>query len=121
LARALRIRTIVLQEDEVFDLGLVAEVRKDERIIWVTRGGRHRPGFQPSKDTVLRVPNAALNRLGQINIALFFAVLNGLVAPSERILALSGVAGSGSLDTLVISKPERDYPWVPDQTAPQAR
>jgi len=44
-----------------------------------------------------------LNRIGQINIALFLAALNGLVGPEERVLALSGVAGSRRLDTLIIS------------------
>jgi diadenylate cyclase len=76
--------------------------------------------FDPSKDILLRVPHAALNRFGQINIALFLAALNGLVGPEERVLALSGVAGSRRLDTLIISKPERDYPWLQHQKTGKA-
>ena len=65
-----------------------------------------------SKDVVVAMPDAALNRLGQLNLALFLAALNGHLEPEERVLGLSGVTGSQRLDTLVIAKPMRDYPWL---------
>jgi hypothetical protein len=107
----LDICTLLVQEDEVADMGVLEGLRNSERIIWATRDGHERLSFDPSRD-ILRVPDAALNRLGQINIALFLAALNELVRPDQRVLALSGVAGSKRLDTLVISTPERDYPWL---------
>ena len=60
----------------------------------------------------MAMPDVILNRLSQLNLALFLAALNRHVGSDERVLGLSGVTGSQRLDTLVIAKPERDYPWL---------
>jgi diadenylate cyclase len=117
LAQSLGIHKLLIQGDEIGDVEALEGLRNSERIIWATRNLCEKPGFDPSKDIVLRVPDAALNRLGQINIALFLAALNGLINPEERVLVISGVAGSKRLDTLVIAQPERDYPWLKRQKA----
>jgi hypothetical protein len=112
LARSLGIKTLVVQADEIRDRRLVETLRDDERVIWVTRERKQIPVSDPAKDVVLAMPDAALNRLSQLNLALFLAALNRHLGPDERVLGLSGVAGSQRLDTLVIAKPARDYPWL---------
>lgn len=112
LARALGITTLVVQADEISDRRLVEQVRNDERVIWVSRERKQMPVSDPAKDVVLAMPEAALNRLSQLNLALFLAVLNRHIGPEEKVLGLSGVTGSQRLDTLVIAKPARDYPWL---------
>lgn len=112
LARALGIQTLVVQADEISDVRLVKRVRADERVIWITRNPGRIPKFDLSKDVVLDMPNAALNRLSQLNLALFLAALNRHFGLDEQVLGLSGVTGSGRLDTLIIAKPGRDYPWL---------
>jgi hypothetical protein len=102
----------VVQADEISDMRLVETLRDDERIIWVARDRKQIPISDPSKDIVLAMPDAALNRFSQLNLALFLATLNRHLGPDERVLGLSGVAGSQRLDTLVIAKPARDYPWL---------
>jgi hypothetical protein len=42
LARALGIKTLVVQADEISDRGLVEQVRDDERVIWVARANGSR-------------------------------------------------------------------------------
>ena len=112
LARSLGINRLVVQADEISDMRLVDKLRDEERVIWVARERKQIPVSDPSKDVVVAMPDAALNRLGQLNLALFLAALNGHLEPEERVLGLSGVTGSQRLDTLVISKPMRDYPWL---------
>jgi diadenylate cyclase len=112
LARSLGIKTLVVQADEISDMCLVETLRDDERIIWVARERKQVPVSDPSKDIVLAMPDAILNRLSQLNLALFLAALNRHLGPDERVLGLSGVTGSQRLDTLVIAKPARDYPWL---------
>jgi hypothetical protein len=102
----------VVQADEISDMRLIETLRDDERVIWVARDWKQMPISDPSKDVVLAMPDAALNRLSQLNLALFLAALNRHVGPDERVLGLSGVAGSQRLDTLVIAKPARDFPWL---------
>ena len=112
LARSLGITTLLVQADEVGDVRLIEGLRESERVIWIARDRADVPISDPEKDIILVVPDAALNRLGQLNLALFLAALNRLVRPDERVLGLSGVTGSQRLDTLVISKPAKDYPWL---------
>jgi hypothetical protein len=112
LARSIGIKTLVVQADEISDMRLVETLRDDERIIWVARDRKQIPVSDPSKDVVLAMPDAILNRLSQLNLALFLAALNRHLGSDERVLGLSGVTGSQRLDTLVIAKPARDYPWL---------
>lgn len=112
LARTLGIKTLVVQADEIGDVRLVEELRGDERVIWMARDQKQIPVSDRSKDVVLVMPDAALNRLSQLSLALFLAALNRHFGLDERVLGLSGVAGSQRLDTLVIAKPARDYPWL---------
>jgi diadenylate cyclase len=112
LARALGIKTLVVQADEISDRRLVEQVRDDERVIWVARERKQMPVSDPAKDVVLAMPDAALNRLSQLNLALFLTALNRYLGPEEKVLGLSGVTGSQRLDTLVIAKPARDYSWL---------
>ena len=109
LARALGIKTLVVQADEISDRSLVEQLRDDERVIWVARERKQIPVSDPAKDVVLAMPDAALNRLSQLNLALFLTALNRHLGPEEKVLGLSGVTGSQRLDTLVIAKPARDY------------
>jgi len=112
LARALGIKTLVVQADEISDRSLVEQLRDDERVIWVARERKQIPVSNPAKDVVLAMPDAALNRLSQLNLALFLTALNRHLGPEEKVLGLSGVTGSQRLDTLVIAKPARDYSWL---------
>lgn len=120
LARALDIRSILVQSDEITDRHLVENLRQAERVIWIARDRNDIPASDPSKDVVLVMRDASLNRLSQLNLALFLAALNGLVRSDERVLGLSGVTGSQRLDTLVIAKPARDYPWLQRHKADMA-
>jgi hypothetical protein len=107
-ARALGIKTLVVQADEISDRRLVEQVRDDERVIWVARERKQMPVSDPAKDVVLAMPDAVLNRLHQLNLALFLAALHRCLGPEEKVLGLSGVTGSQRLDTLVIAKPALD-------------
>jgi DNA integrity scanning protein DisA with diadenylate cyclase activity len=112
LARSLGIKSLVVQADEISDLRLVAQLRAGERVIWVTRDRKQMPIADLSKDVVLPMPDVALNRLHQFHLAVFLATLNRHLGPHEKVLGLSGVAGSQRLDTLLIAKPARDFPWL---------
>jgi DNA integrity scanning protein DisA with diadenylate cyclase activity len=58
----------------------------------------------------------ALTRLSQLNLLVFLAVFERHIEPDDRLLVLSGVVGSQRLDTLVIVKPARDFPWLKRHT-----
>ena len=120
LARALGIKRLVVQADEISDLRLVAQLRDGEHVIWVTRNRQPLAITDPVHDVVLPIPDVFLNRLHQFHFALFLATLNRHLSPHEKVLGLSGVAGSQRLDTLLIAKPARDFPWLQHHTSARA-
>ena len=84
--------------DEISDRCLVEQVRADERVIWVARERKQMPVADPAKDLGLVMPDATLNRLSQLNLALFLMALNRHVGPEEKGLGLvrrHGVAAPG--------------------------
>jgi DNA integrity scanning protein DisA with diadenylate cyclase activity len=111
LAGSLQIRTLLVQADELPDIRSIEGLRGTERIVWLTRRG-DLPLRKGSKDPVIRLPHAKLNRISEIRIGLLLAVLTRHVDLTETVLCLSGVAGSERLDTLLIANPQRGFPWL---------
>jgi len=50
------------------------------------------------------VPDVHLTRIGRIKVAILLAFSRGLVTRGDRILCLSGIAGSGLLDALFVTE-----------------
>jgi hypothetical protein len=91
---------------------MVERHREDEEIVWLSRGELDLPASARAEHVVLTIPEGSkLTRMSQISVALFLAVLEGHVEVDESVLCLSGIAGSGRLDTLWIAKPGRDLAW----------
>jgi DNA integrity scanning protein DisA with diadenylate cyclase activity len=57
----------------------------------------------------LRIPNVPLTRVGQVKIAVFLALSRGLVQYGDRVVFLSGVASSKTLDTIIVTEVGREY------------
>ena len=110
LARALDLRTLLVQADEIKDIHLIEQLRQSERIIWITSDQDEFPEVNGTKDVVVPIPEAALTRMSKLNLALFLAILNGSLAVDERVLCLSGFVGSGHLDMLLVARPSRVLP-----------
>ncbi len=58
---------------------------------------------------MIRVPNVALTRIGQVKIAAFVALSRGWLTCGDRIVYLAGVATSGQLDTIVVTEVGREF------------
>jgi hypothetical protein len=114
LARALEITKLLVQADQLQDIRTVERHRREERVIWLSRSADP-PITEKSKDAILRLPETPISPMSQMKLGLLLAVLNGHVLLDDRILFLSGVAGSERLDTLLIVSPRRDFPWFMDQ------
>ncbi len=89
-----------VDKDESLD-DLIRDV--DFRVILVTR----RTAFEAPEGwgefcKVVHVPNIRMTRSGQIKIALLVSAAESLVASGDRIVCLTGVDGSGTLDTIVV-------------------
>jgi DNA integrity scanning protein DisA with diadenylate cyclase activity len=112
LARSLGVQQILVQADEMNDIRLIERVRGSESLVWVMRQSALPDGANPSTDIVISLPDGTLTRLSRVHLALLLGVLNGLLDRTETILCLSGIAGSGHLDTMSLTNPSEDLPWL---------
>ncbi len=99
-ARVILLYADVIEEDQ--DLAdLIQDV--DFRVILVSR----RSGFQAPPGwgelcAVVRVPDITMTRAGQIKVATLVASAERLIRVGDRILCLTGIDGSGTIDTIMV-------------------
>lgn len=111
LTRALRLKTILILASEMRLTDLVEKYRDDESVLWLAEGGIDEvPGRD--HDPVVAIPASSLTRMSQMRIGLYLATLAGQMDLDDRVMCLSGVAGSQTLDTLMVTKPKVDFPWL---------
>ena len=106
MARRLGIRKLLVQADGPRVVRMVERHREDAGIVWLSRGELDLPASARGEHVVLTIPEGSkLTRMSQMSVALFLAVLEGHVDVAESVLCLSGIQGSGRLDTLWIANP----------------
>jgi hypothetical protein len=105
IAREVGARVVLLYADVVEDdqdlAGLIQDV--DFRVILVSR----RMDFQAPSGwedlcAIVRVPDITMTRAGQIKVATLVAAAERLIGVGDRILCLTGIDGSGTIDTVIV-------------------
>ena len=99
-ARVIMLHADVVEEDADLS-GLIEDV--DFRIILVSRRpGFHAPVERTDMCSVVRVPDIAMTRAGQVKVATLVAAAESLIKAGDRILCLTGIDRSGSIDTIMV-------------------
>jgi DNA integrity scanning protein DisA with diadenylate cyclase activity len=105
IAREVGARVVLLSADVVEEDADLASLIQDVgfRVILVSR----RPSFQPPDGwedlcALVRVPDISMTRAGQIKVATLVASVENLVAPGDRVVWLTGLDGSGMIDTIMV-------------------
>lgn len=105
IAREVGARVVLMAADVVEeDSSLAALIQDvDFRVILVSR----RSTFEPPPGwgdlcAVVRVPDVPMTRAGRIKIATLIAAVEGLIQPGDRLVSLSGIDNSGTLDTILV-------------------
>jgi DNA integrity scanning protein DisA with diadenylate cyclase activity len=73
-------------------------------VICVTKTPRQARQQEARGARFVHVPDVPLSRLGQVKIAIFMAVMRGLVSGGDVVACLSGFTASGTLDTLIVTE-----------------
>ncbi len=92
-------------EDEALDLDLGGKAK----IVYVTKAAPEEQEPRWGTQQCLRIPNVPLTRIGQVKIAVFLALSRGLIQQGDRVVFLSGVATSKTLDTIIVTEVGREY------------
>jgi diadenylate cyclase len=105
IAREVGARVILLYADVVGDDNELNDLIQDVdfRVILVTRRAEFQaPGDWGELCSMVRVPDISMTRAGQIKIATLVAAAESLLRVGDRIVCLTGVHGSGVLDTVIV-------------------
>ena len=105
IAREVGARVIMLHADVIEEDADLSSLVEDVnfRVILVS----HRPDFLAPverKDmcSVVHVPDIAMTRAGLVKVATLVAAAESLVKAGDRIICLTGIDGSGSIDTIMV-------------------
>ncbi len=105
VAREVGARVILLHADVVEDDADLADLIQDVdfRVILVSR----KSGFQAPPGwgdlcAVVRVPDIPMTRAGQVKVGILVAGAENLVCKGDRVICLTGLDGSGTIDTLLV-------------------
>jgi DNA integrity scanning protein DisA with diadenylate cyclase activity len=78
------------------------------RVVYVSKSAAEEAAQEDDQMRNLRVPAVPLTRMGQVKIATFIALSRGLVQHGDVVVFLTGVAGSSTLDTLLVTEVGRE-------------
>jgi len=79
------------------------------RVFCVTKGRAEEKNTSDGCLQCVRIPNVPLTRMGQVKIAVFLALSRGLIKHGDRIVFLSGLAATKTLDTIIVTEVGREY------------
>lgn len=111
-ARKLGIRKIVVQASGSLYSRHIERQRKQEEIVWLVSRAEDLSFLGEKGSQVVSMPDTNLSRMSLFKLGLMMAVLNGNIAIDERVVCLSGLGRTGRLDTLFVTSPRRDFPWL---------
>ena len=105
IAREVGARVILLHADVVEEDCDLAALIEDVgfRVILVSRRANFAapPGWS-ELCKVVRIPDVAMTRTGQIKVAILVSAAESLIQPGDRILCVTGLDLSGTIDTLMV-------------------
>jgi len=100
---------IFVYVDALQEKALPLPDRLASKVYYVTRTVREDQEERHRGTEFIRVPNVPLSRMGQVKVAIFLALSRGLVKAGDTVVFLSGLASSGTLDTLIVTQVGREY------------
>jgi diadenylate cyclase len=105
IAREVSARAVLLSADVIEDEEHMADLIEvvGFRVLLVTRrAGVRVPEGWGEYCQVVRVPDVAMTRVGQIKVATLVAAAEGLIAQGDRIVCVTGLDRSGTIDTVIV-------------------
>jgi DNA integrity scanning protein DisA with diadenylate cyclase activity len=105
IAREVGARVVLLYADVVEDDQDLADLIQDVdfRVILVSRRTDFQaPGGWGELCAIVRVPDITMTRVGQIKVATLVATAESLIRVGDRVVCLTGIDGSGTIDTIIV-------------------
>jgi DNA integrity scanning protein DisA with diadenylate cyclase activity len=117
VAEEVKADAVMLHCDAVRSLKFVEDIPSPIQIILVTSDKASFKESRKPAPKVLQVPFSSPNRSNQLDLSLLFAVSRGLLSRGDTVVHVSGVAGSGLLDQILVIDVGREFPGIFAQKA----
>ncbi len=119
VAEEVKAKAVILHCDAVGSLRFMEDIPAPVQIVLVSSNRVNVPREYEPQPQVLQVPFPSLNRSNQVDLSILFAVSRGLLSRGDTVVHISGVPGSGFLDTLLVIDVGREFPMFASHgTAP---
>ena len=105
IAREVSAKVVLLHADVVEEDADLADLIQDVdfRVILVSRKARFQaPEGWGELCAVVRVPDIPMTRFGQVKVAVLVAGAEGLLRSGDRVVCLTGLGRSGTIDTILV-------------------
>jgi len=117
LARSCRATAILVYADVLLDGEWEWPSEVASEVIFVTKTGAQEEIEKTRGHRVIRVPDVPLTRLGQVKMAVLTCLTRKLLHRGDRVVCLSGIDESQSLDTILVMDVGHEFEfWLaPDE------
>jgi hypothetical protein len=104
LAREIAAQAVLVYADALLEDGELRQLLQamDFPTVFATRSGTPDVSAGSEPPVWVRVPDVAMTRAGQVKAALLVCLARGVLQKGDRVVCLTGVDGSGVLDTLLV-------------------
>jgi DNA integrity scanning protein DisA with diadenylate cyclase activity len=102
VARNLACNGLLLSADVIEDCAALKAIVGEQKVILVAHDEESFQSACQEFPTILRIPAVALHRTAQIKVAVVMGLAADLLHEDDRLVCVSGAAGSGLLDTLLV-------------------
>jgi len=103
---------LLLYADVFGDSAVLKEIIKsfqDVNFVLATRNAAAASEAREAVREIVAVPDIRLTRMGQIKIAVLVGLSTGVFEKGDKLVCLSGIAESGTLDTIVLMEVGKEF------------
>ena len=109
LAEETSAAAVFVYTDALRDVAWTPPAQLRGRVIYATRNEEERVKLIDEQKQAIKIPSVALTRMGQVKVAVFLALSQGLVEGGDRVVCLAGARETGSLDTVLVMEIGREF------------
>lgn len=109
IAEKCRAAAIFVYADALVEQTLPLPKALKKKAYYITRNAQQDQDQKDAAKKYIRVPDVRLSRIGQVKIAIFMALSQGIIRQGDTVVCLTGIARSGNIDTVIVSQLGREY------------
>jgi DNA integrity scanning protein DisA with diadenylate cyclase activity/mannitol/fructose-specific phosphotransferase system IIA component (Ntr-type) len=109
LADELGAKAVIVHGDAALGAAPMKELLERDDVFIVTEDETRFPKPDFPRAKVVQVPFRTLNRSNQVEVSLLFVLSRGFLNKGDSVVSLSGIPGSGLLDSIAVIDVEKEF------------